>query len=289
MWESPVFRSKQEAAVFAWMMSAAQWRNTRISTKFGPVELRTGEVLIAERELADDFGLHRNTVRALLQRMVDDGVIELFRDRCPHRAGTIARIRNYETYQGSKDASNISEDRRKTECRTAEGPKKDQTGTKNNEGKEGKEENLESSLRSDLSPCLRPTTLKSGPTSEEISIAVDLYNAAADRAGLPKAQKLSDARRRKLGARLQDCGGLPGWEVALEKVEASPFLTGKVAMRDGGTFRADFDFLCQEKSFTKLLEGSYDNRGAGRSALNRSSDLSDVFRDLRVRVNAHAA
>lgn len=141
LWEHPAFRNKQEAAVFSWMIAAAQWREARISTKFGPVALGVGELLIAERELADDFGLHRNTVRALIQRMLDEGIIERFLDRCPHRAGTIVRIVNYALYQGLEALSGSKEDRSGTDDGTIAGPKEDRRGTKNKEENQGKEVN----------------------------------------------------------------------------------------------------------------------------------------------------
>lgn len=86
--------------------------------------------------------------------------------------------------------------------------------------------------------------------------AFDRYNAMASRIGLPQVQARNDTRRKALRARLDECGGLEGWEVALAKAEASDFLRGK--NRDN--WQADFDFLIQRKSFTKLMEGSYDNR-----------------------------
>jgi len=139
MWSNPVFRTKQEAAVFAWMRDMAQWRDSRISTRFGPVDLKMGELLVAERALADDFGLHRNTVRTLLQRMVDDGMITVFRDRCPHRAGTVVHLTNYSEYQGLTDQEAARQDQKTTEKETEAGPKQDRSRTKNKEGKESKE------------------------------------------------------------------------------------------------------------------------------------------------------
>lgn len=135
-WEHPVFRNKQEAAVWAWMCDVAQWQDYRMPTKFGPVSLKRGELLIAERAVADDFGLHRNTLRTLLHRMVDDGMIEFKKDRCPHRAGTIVGILKYEQYQSLVRVVQDGQDRKRTEKRTEEcaeeGPKEDRSETKNN-------------------------------------------------------------------------------------------------------------------------------------------------------------
>lgn len=88
----------------------------------------------------------------------------------------------------------------------------------------------------------------------ELRDAVAKYNLVAERTGLPKCQKLTGNRSSRLKARLSDCSGIEGWQVALEKLEASQFLLG--ANNNG--WKADFDFLLQEKSFTKLMEGGYD-------------------------------
>lgn len=142
MWDNPVFRSYQEAAVFSWMKDVAQWRETTIRTKFGPIKLGIGEFLMAEREVSESFGLHRNTLRTLLQRMADDGMIEVFRDRCPHRAGTIVRIVNYADYQWAEPASVPKEDRKRTGNGTEAGPKLDRSETKNNEGNTGNKDSF---------------------------------------------------------------------------------------------------------------------------------------------------
>lgn len=139
MWDNPVFRNHQEAAVFSWMKDVARWRETTIRTKFGPVTLGVGEFLMAEREVAENFGLHRNTLRNLVQRMADAGMITRFQDRCPQNAGTIVSIVNYKEYQGIEDVSGPLEDRFETAERTALGPLEDRSRTKIKERKESKE------------------------------------------------------------------------------------------------------------------------------------------------------
>jgi len=90
---------------------------------------------------------------------------------------------------------------------------------------------------------------------DEIAEAVLAFNAAAQRVGWGQVHKLTDQRRAKLRARLNDAGGLEGWHVALAKAEASDFCTGRAT-----GWKASFDFLLQESSFVKLMEGNYDNR-----------------------------
>lgn len=107
-----------------------------------------------------------------------------------------------------------------------------------------------------------PSNLQRGDVGE----AVTLWNAMAACAGLPTVQRVTDTRRRAVRARLAECGGIDGWKVALGKVETSAFLCGD---NDRG-WKADFDFLLQAKSFTKLMEGAYDREraGSGRQAIN---------------------
>lgn len=124
-WDNPIFRSKQEAAVWAWMCDTAQWQDRIMPTKFGVVTLRRGELLIAEREIADDFGLGRTALRTLFQRMAELDMVEFIRDRCPQRAGTVVRLVNYDAYQnavagGTTQTANEPETDRK--------PNRNQTG-----------------------------------------------------------------------------------------------------------------------------------------------------------------
>lgn len=109
------------------------------------------------------------------------------------------------------------------------------------------------------------------PTAEipdDVPQAVALYNEMARRAGLSECQQLNEARKKKIAQRLKDAGGLEGWKVALEKVEASRFCRGE---NDRG-WTAGIDFLCQQSSFAKLMEGFYDNRAGTKSKQHPASD-----------------
>ena len=91
----------------------------------------------------------------------------------------------------------------------------------------------------------------------EITEAMEAWNQLASDLSLPTITKFSANRRSKLAARLRDCGGIDGWRSALAKIRGSPFCRGD---NDRG-WKADFDFLLQESSFIKLMEGRYDDRG----------------------------
>lgn len=205
MWQNPAFRSKQEAAVFAWMIDAAQWREHRMSTRFGPVTLKPGELLISERELAEDFGMHRNTLRALLQRMADEGIIERFLDRTPHRAGTIVSIKNYAAYQGVEAVKPDTQDRNGTADGTEAGPKRDRSGTKNNEEKEGKEGEGHDSVPPQL-PLLSAEAPSQTPSR---SIA---KHGADDPEGFAEFYRVFPLKKDRKGAR-------GAWPAAVRKVK----------------------------------------------------------------------
>lgn len=93
-------------------------------------------------------------------------------------------------------------------------------------------------------------------SSDPVSEMVDVYHEAMAPAGCPRVLKLTPSRKASALQRLKDCGGMDGWRHAMAKARASPFLTGASA----NGWKADFDFFMQARSFTKLLEGSYDAR-----------------------------
>jgi uncharacterized protein YdaU (DUF1376 family) len=73
--------------------------------------------------------------------------------------------------------------------------------------------------------------------------------------GFPAIRKLTPARRRSLKARMREYPDIDDWQRAFAALERSNFCKGE---NDRG-WRADFDFLLQPKSFTRLIEGSYDH------------------------------
>lgn len=81
---------------------------------------------------------------------------------------------------------------------------------------------------------------------------VEAWNEMAGRLGLAKA-KLTAERRKKLVSRIRSCP-IDDWTEAIGAVERSAFLRGE----NDKAWRANFDFLLQPTTFTKLIEGTYD-------------------------------
>ena len=89
----------------------------------------------------------------------------------------------------------------------------------------------------------------------DVEKAFDNYNVIAQTVGLPKARFLTKTRAGKIRLRLKDIGGLEVWNEALGKLETTPWMAGD---NDRG-WRASLDFMLQEASLLKLLEGVYDH------------------------------
>lgn len=96
---------------------------------------------------------------------------------------------------------------------------------------------------------------------DEIDGLVSEWNLLAKELGLAQVARLTDARRKAARQRLKEIGGLKAMvETAWPKIRGSPGLQGKAG---GGDWRANFDWLLQPSSFTKLIEGGYDHWGNG--------------------------
>jgi len=80
---------------------------------------------------------------------------------------------------------------------------------------------------------------------------VEAWNDTADRVGLAKVVRLTDARRKRLRTMIAQHPP-DDFATALDALERSPFCRGEKS-----DWKADFDFFLQTKSFTKLLEGAY--------------------------------
>ena len=96
---------------------------------------------------------------------------------------------------------------------------------------------------------------------------VDHWNAMASQNALSKVAKLTDKRRRSCQARLKD-DGLEAIQRAIAKIPQSDFLCGRT-----GDWSADFDFLMQPDSVTKILEGKYDARNGNSVGIRPTQRL----------------
>jgi hypothetical protein len=164
---------------------------------------------------------------------------------------TVVTICNYDDFQPNGNSSGTPVNQKRDSSGTAAGQQRDKPNKGVIREKEGKE---------DITALAEPDLFKD--PADDLSQAFDIYNAAASKADWPQCEARNQRRKSKLKARLKECGGVDGWRFAMEKALASDFLCNRASK----PFRATIDFLLQQESFTKLMEGNYDDRSGSNQA-----------------------
>lgn len=121
--------------------------------------------------------------------------------------------------------------------------------------------------------------------------AFDCFNSMAKEIGASEARKLTSDRRRRLNARLKDCGGLEEWRRTINAIPESQFLRGDTHHH----FSLTLDFVLQPSSFTKLVEGHYHtnrsqtdgkpNTGVDRQQQRANERLQPMFEGAQQALN----
>ena len=93
------------------------------------------------------------------------------------------------------------------------------------------------------------------------------YNLFADKYSIPKIQKLTDARKKLVSARLKNPEDL---KKVFEKISNSDFLLN-------GSF-VSFDWIFKQQNFLKILEGNYDNKTPNKK--NHGERLQEIYNSL---------
>lgn len=234
-WSHPAFNNLREAAIWNFLYQNAFWQDGDRNFNGYTFRLKRGQIIVSIAFLAKGFGMTEKGVRVVIQKLEKLGMVGVQ----GASRGTIITICNYEKYQ------------------TFQKPEGERKGNRRaNEGRaEGDNKKEVSKVKED---------------KELIAEAVSGWNDLASRVGLSACQKVTDGRKSALMARLKDAGGIEGWKAALEKIESSDFCTGKKT-----TWKANIDFVLQESSFTKLMEGAYDNHSKPTTRDNTIDQLRD--------------
>ncbi len=174
---------------------------------------------------------HLGLSRSVVAKIVDYLELDGMLDTDRTSQHTVFKVKNYDEYQDSGHDKNTIRTRREHEPTQI-----------NNDNNDNNDNNIDS--------C--------------VHLAFDLFNDFAESNGLSKAQVLNPKRRTHLKSRLKDCGGIDGWKTALEKMAKSDFLMGKTT-----EWKANLDFMLQQSSFIKIMEGAYDNNKKGGVDWNR--------------------
>jgi hypothetical protein len=128
-------------------------------------------------------------------------------------------------------------------------------------------------LDKDTDKDTEPSEEGSGAQAREPSPqdAFDLFVDVVKDTPIPTPQSLSDQRRKKLAACLEQ-HGFEKWEAACIRMVKSDLCLGRRS-----DWTASIDFLLQPSSFIKLMEGNYDNRAPqGTGPPKRGHSFDDI-------------
>lgn len=275
--DNPELREPDAFRFWFWLLANASHKPHRVYRGKGgrPIDLQPGQLVVSTANGLD--GLSRKRVRTLLDRFSKFGMISVESRRDIGHTIAITKWQQYQHDDGDFEGAGAIQGAKHGPYNGQTKAKQRPTAQEGKEGKEGKEEDSDSSLRSESRPPEPPEPARDLVKAEPIDEAVAAYNRVAEQCGLPVAKKITTARRSKLRARLQDCGGLSGWVEALRKVAASSHCTGG----NNRGWRADLDFLLQEQSFVRLMEGRYDDRSPKGRNGSFEAQMAELLQQAR--------
>jgi hypothetical protein len=283
--DHPILKADHQPAnrreAWIWLIEHAAWAPRVKVVGRARISIVRGQYACSLRYLATAWRWEEPKVRRFLAALRSDGMINALSDA----HSTTITICNYDKYQSSELAPDAVTDAA-IDAVTDAGPTRDRrtTDAKQKEVKEGKESKNGKSLDSKgpVSADPTPFTTRSDlfPGAEVVRLppdqadaATEAWNAMAGACGLSKVRDLTKTRRTTLRARLRECSGLDGWAEVLRQVQATPFLLGN---NDRG-WKAEFDFVLQPKSFAKIREGAYANRGKPASSRDRFDGWHEIL------------
>lgn len=235
----------------------------------GPHSNSIGAYLLPDAYIADDMGWASGAVTAALKELATAGFCQRFADG---RHIVICKFLVWNPIENP----NVG----KAALRQLEQLPKDPAIQHVLDGLRGCEKQFPNGLETVLErfrnietkPCTEPKhetkpEMDSARSADaDVIDAFEAFNSVAKELGWPEAQALTNKRKAALRARLAEAGGLHGWLAAMAKARASPFLRGESGRdKEHAGWSPDLDFFLQQTSFTKLMEGKYDQRGRVQS------------------------
>jgi len=259
IWHDTAFKPEPftEREAFVWIIMEASYKTREKRVGNITVDLARGQLATSVRFMCEAWDWSKSRVDRYLKRLEK-------RDMIGTDSGTginVITVCKYDDYQSPIKSNGTPE----VEMRDSNGTATGQQRDKPNKG-------LIPDVIKDKEESTNVLLQSAPPAIDEIAKAVSAYNATAARVGWPSVQKLTPARRAAVRGRLKDAGGAEGWEVALAKAEASPFLRG-----ERGGFSCTFDFLSKQANFTKLMEGNYDERDNIKASDSRAHATTNAI------------
>lgn len=268
----------------AWLdlIMECRYSEGTVSNNGVKMRLEAGQLLGAVSWLASRWNWTPKTVRGFLDKLEDEGMIERYAPgigdfgelgadlnssqlgKQKGKQASVLTVSKYSLYQLSHrqqgQAAGQTEGKQRASKGQAEG-----NIYKEETREQGNKEKLDSSeLTLPLMAAVAAETEKLKLSKAELAkLCATQWNALAAKRGLSEVRvdKMNQSRINACVARLREHADeqkvdamLAVWAKALAMVERSKWLLGQST-----DWKADFDFVCQPKKFSKLLEGGYGN------------------------------
>lgn len=270
--DNPVFRGEfSRGDAWVWLIENACWKPTKFDVKGKTITLERGQLCASRDYLAKVWGWSSSAVERFLARLQTEQMI----GRETGQGKSIVTISNYAKYQdvGSQTGQETGQQ---------SGQRSDRDRTAKEQGnKETREEEPSGSPSPDVAEA-KPDLGEFEPAPVQPFTPEDLgrlWNRAAQEMGLPKVREMTEARRKRALTMIRKYGR-EGFVEAISAIERSTFLRGQTEQQ----FKADLDFVLQQKSFTRLIEGFYDrsSRANSRSRYEPDGAMAYLQRSLGI-------
>jgi len=219
--------------------------------KWHGIIVKAGSRVIGRNKFADEIGLTIQQVRTTLKKLEDSGEITI---KTTNKFTVVGLVKWEQLQERDADVTNKSTNKQPTNNQqiTNKQPTNNQQITTTKESKEYKERKESKELKNNK-------TL--------VNEVFSSYNLFAENNNLPKIQKLTDARKKLVSARLKNPEDL---KKVFEKISNSDFLLN-------GSF-VSFDWIFKQQNFLKILEGNYDNKTPNKK--NHGERLQEIYNSL---------
>lgn len=209
-------------------------------------------------ELALDIDENADDVRVTIQYLSRVGLLESSENGKEYflpyvqtcigsETASAQRVRNYRARKKEQEA---------LPCNTDETPMKQVETKCNTEIEKEKEKELETDIEIE---------------KNKYQLIADMYNNTC--VSFPRLTKLSDSRKKAIGARLKKYS-LEEIQRVFDLAEKSDFLKGN----NSRNWNANFDWLMNDTNMAKVLDGNYTNKPKPQAQNNFSGVDDDFFR-----------
>lgn len=208
----------------------------------------------SKQRMADEIGASKQTVITTIKGLIDDGLLREVGQRKCTNGYTVEYAIVVSALLALPLVGFHAEQNGNNQSNTLTGqtalPVNDDDLTSQGALPDGSNSLTQTPLNPPEPPLVTSADADQPLTIDEV--VEDWNNLAAD-FDLPRVNKVTTSRRRAFKARLREYPDLADWRRAFLCIRNSPWMHGD----NPKGWRADFDFLLQAKSFTKLTEEAY--------------------------------